>query len=167
METELERTLINSYKEGMIAYVQSHPEDVDQLIKLAIADKQPYSWRAAWLLWSCMEKDDLRVRDYVDAIIETLPTKKDGHQRELLKILSMMELDEDQEGYVFNICTNLWEKISKVPSVRHTAFRIIVEIAKKYPELSNEIGFLTQDQFLETLSPGVKKAVHKIIVTLQ
>lgn len=56
VETKLEHILTNSYKADMISYLKSHPEDFDEAIKLAIADKQPYSWRAAWLLWSCMKK---------------------------------------------------------------------------------------------------------------
>jgi hypothetical protein len=54
METALEWTLTNSYKADMISYLAAHPEDFEEVVKLAIADKQPYSWRAAWLLWSCM-----------------------------------------------------------------------------------------------------------------
>ena len=161
--TDLEQVLINSYKAGMIEYVESHPEDFDELVKLSIEDKQPFSWRAAWLLWSCMTKNDQRVFHYIDSMIKTLPTKRDGHQRELVKILSDMELNEDQEGQVFDICVSLWEKIGKKPSIRYTAFMEILKIAQKYPELANEISFLTQEHFTETLSPGVRKSINRMI----
>ena len=161
--TDLEQVLVNSHKEGMIEYVDSHPEDFDELVKLSIEDKQPFSWRAAWLLWSCMTKNDQRVFHYIDSMIKTLPTKRDGHQRELVKILSDMELNEDQEGQVFDICVSLWEKIGKKPSIRYTAFKEILKIAQKYPELANEISFLTQEHFTETLSPGVRKSINRMI----
>ena len=74
-----------------------------------------------------------------------------------------MELNDEQEGRLFDICVSLWEKIGKVPSIRYTAFRFIIQTAKKYPELSSEINYLTEDQFLETLSPGVKRGVAKMI----
>ena len=41
----------------MLAYVKANPNEVEELIRLALADKQPYSWRAAWLLRSCLEKN--------------------------------------------------------------------------------------------------------------
>lgn len=63
-ETKLEYILTNSYKAEMITYLKTHPEDFREAIKLAISDKQPYSWRASWLLWSCMDKNDLRIRKY-------------------------------------------------------------------------------------------------------
>ena len=70
METPYEKVLMTFYKEQMIAYLGSHPEDFKEAIKLAITDKQPYSWRSAWLLWSCMEENDLRVQPYIPKIIE-------------------------------------------------------------------------------------------------
>jgi hypothetical protein len=57
----------------------------------------------------------------------------------------------------------VWERIGKKPSVRYNAFKIIVKIAKKHPDLSHEIGFLIQDQYLESLSPTVKKSISKMI----
>jgi hypothetical protein len=163
METALEWALTNSYKADLISYLASHPEDFEEVIKLAIADKQPYSWRAAWLLWSCMEENDQRVKGYLKKIIDTISTKNDDQQRELLIILQKMEISEELEGSLFNHCVTVWEKISKKPSLRNNAFKIIVKIAKKHPDLSQEIGFLIQDQYMESLSATVKKSISKMI----
>ena len=150
------------HKEGMIRYVANHPESFEEMVQLAMVDKQPYSWRAAWLLWSCMEENDSRVKDHIKTIIGSLKGKSDGHQRELLKILYLMDLDEKHEGILFDHCIKIWEKINKRPSVRFNAFKMIVKICLKYPELSQEIGFLLQDHYLETLSPGVRRALLKM-----
>jgi len=74
-----------------------------------------------------------------------------------------MELNEEQEGYLFNVCVTIWEKINKKPSVRFTAFKFIIKIANKHPELSNEIAFFTQNQYFISLSPGVKKSIFKML----
>jgi len=156
METRLEHVLTHFYKEGMIRHLAEHPEDFEEALQLAVSNKQPYSWRSAWLLWSCMEMDDARVKGSIKKIIELLPTLKDGHQRELLKILQMMELCEEEEGLVFNLCLTVWEQIHKAPSVRWHAFMTLLKIAKNYPDLLHEIQFLTQEQYMETLSPGIR-----------
>jgi len=130
METALEQILTNSYKAGMISYLAAHPEDFDELIKLAISDKRRYSWRAAWLLWSCMEKNDRRIKRYVKNIIETIPGKADNQQRELLIVLQQMDINEEFEGLLFNHCVTIWEKITKKPSVRCNAFKMIVRLPK-------------------------------------
>jgi hypothetical protein len=163
METALEHILTSCYKTEMISYMAAHPEDFNEAIKLALSDKPPYSWRAAWLLWSCMENNDQRIQGYCKIIIDKLSSCNDNQMRELLKILLNMEVNEEFEGLLFNICVSVWEKINKKPSIRFNAFRMIIKIAKKYPDLTQEIVFLTQNQFMDTLSPGAKKSIVKMI----
>jgi hypothetical protein len=163
METALEHILTNFYKAGMISYMAAHPEDFEEAIKLAISDKQPYSWRAAWLLWSCMEENDQRIQRYIKDIISIISAKSDDHQRELLKILQQMEVNEEYEGLLFNLCLTVWEKINKKPSVRFNAFKMMVKIAKNHPDLSQEIIFLTQDQYMDSLSLAPRKSIYKMI----
>ena len=74
-----------------------------------------------------------------------------------------MDLKKEYESVLFGVCISIWEKINKKPSVRFTAFKIIVKIAKEHPELSHEIIFLTQNQYLDSLSPTVKKSISKMI----
>ncbi|HKB87480.1 MAG TPA: hypothetical protein VKD08_14990 [Ignavibacteriaceae bacterium] len=163
MESVLENKLISSYKDEMISFLRANPDHFTEAIELAISDKQPYSWRAAFLLWGSMEENDRRVKKYIKRIVNSLKTKRDGHQRELLKILYKMEIDEKYEGIIFDICIRIWEQINKNPSVRITALKYIFRIVKKYPELSEEIICLLQDHYLETLSPGVKHSIIRMM----
>jgi len=163
METEVEKILTSTYKDGMISYVSKNPECFGELMDLSLADKQPYSWRAAWLVWSCMEKNDKRIRKYVKDIIKVLPERKDGQLRELLKILEQMEIDEELEGLLFDHCVKVWLKIEKRPSVRFNAFKILVKITHRYPELAKEVILLTRNQYMASLSPCVNKSVNKMI----
>jgi len=167
METALEHILISSYKEGMIAFLKDHPEYFDEAIALAITDKQPYSWRAAWLLWSCIGKNDQRVVKHIKEIVQSIKSKNDGHQRELLKILLEMELRKEYEGRLFDLCMDIWEQTDKRPSVRFTSLKVIIKIAKKHPELAKEITFLTREEYLSTLSSGVKKSISKMLKNLK
>jgi len=146
--------------------MKSHPEDFEEAIELAIKDKQPYSWRAAWLLWSCMDKNDQRINKYVEKIIDTLPTKSDDQLRELLIILQRMELKDQYEGKLFDICVNIWENIGKQPSVRYNAFKLMIRIIKRHPDLSKEVVFLTESQYTDSLSDTVKKSISKMISRL-
>ena len=166
MLSPLEECLTHNYKDGMIAFLKAHPEYWEEAIELAITNKQPYSWRAAWLLWSCLEKNDVRIQPHIQSLIEGLKNKKDGHQRELLKILIVMELSEEQESCLLDFCIQLWKDIQKTPSVRYTTFRFMHLIAAKYPELTNEIKFYSEKKYVETLSPGVRKSINKLIQTL-
>jgi len=147
----------------MIAYMAEHPEYIREAIQLAVTNKQPYSWRAAWLLWSCMDENDKRLKKYINKIISSLANKEDGHQRELIKILMKMQLNDKQEGILFNFCIALWKKNNNRPSLRYTAFQFIIKTAKKYRELSDEISFLTQNHYLDSLTHGAKKSIDRMI----
>lgn len=163
MDTPLERSLMSFYKTEMITFMDEHPEVFDEAMELTLSDKQPYAWRAGFLLGSYLKKNDPRVKKYIKKIIDILPSKGDGHQRELLKILMMMDLEKKYEGPLFDACIKLWEGINKQPSVRITALKIIIKIIEKHPELKSEIMFLTQDHYLETLSPGVRHSLKKMM----
>ncbi len=161
METELEYILTHTYKSEMIAYMDAHPEAFEEAIQLSLLDKQPYSWRAAWLLWSCMDDNDPRIQKFLDKIIDSLPTKQDNQRRDLMAILGRMELDKDSEGRLYDISVEVWQRIDKIPSVRYSALIMIVKIAKKYPELFHEVDLLVQGPYLDGLSEPVKKSILK------
>ena len=147
----------------MIVFLKTHPQYFNEAIRLAISDNQPFAWRSAFVLFDCIDENDKRVKKHINTILNCIKDKKDGHQRELLKILYKMKLNKQQEGIVFDICIRLWEQIGKDPSVRMTALKFIIKTANKYPELLEEISFLLQEQYLVTLSPGVKNSIRKMI----
>lgn len=121
LETALEDILTHTHKAEMIAYIKSSTDAIDEAFELAESDSQPYAWRAAWVLWSCIKHKDSRCRKYIDRIIKCIPVKPYNQQRELIKILQLVELNEDQEGTTFGFCVGLWERIGLQPSVRYNA----------------------------------------------
>jgi hypothetical protein len=166
METALEQILTGSYKADLIYYMHVHPEDFKELIKLAISNKKLYSWPAAWLLWSVMEDNDIRIQKHLKNILCNLASRNDDHLRELLIILQKMELDDEIEGVLFNICVTVWEKIDKKPSVRFNALKMIVKIAQKHPGLSHEVFLLSQNHYLDSLSPAVRRSISRMTKNL-
>jgi hypothetical protein len=161
MSETLRSVLIRRRKSEMVEFMNNHPGSFDQAIKLALENEDNLSWRATWLVAGVMEKDDQRVRPFIQKIIEVLPDRDDGHQRELLKILLKMELDEDFESLLFDISVTLWEQVRKQSSVRYYAFQGMMKVVEKYPELKNEVLSLAQPHFVNTLSPGVRKGIYK------
>lgn len=166
METPLEQVLISMYKPDMIAYMKAHPEAFHVALNLALSDKQPFAWRAAWLLWDCMNEDDSRVKKHVKKIISYLPAARDNQKRELLKILSMMEIADDDCAQLFDYCTALWLQDEKAPSIRLACIKMALKISAKFPELTHEVIALTGDQYLTGLSPAVVKSLRKLISTV-
>jgi len=162
-ESRLERVLMNSLKDGMITHMVSFPEDFEELLDLVFLNKKPYAWRASWLIWSCMRKNDVRVQKHLNKIIDLIPERPDNQVREFLMTVNKMKLSEEQEGRLFEYAVNIWIKINKQPSVRYRAFNQMIKTAKKYPELKKEIYALTEDHYLDSLSHGVKRSIMKML----
>lgn len=158
--TVLELLTTRHTKEEMLAVTQRTPKAKPQLVGM-LHRVDDVGWRAAWLLGHLMEKDDLAVKPHVTNLIELLPGKKDGHQRELLKVLDKMDLNDDQEGHLFNYCMDIWEEVGKSPSVRYVAFKTMIAIAVHYPELKKELRDLLDPQYVDALSPGIRRSLEK------
>ena len=159
---ELEEILIKNYKASILAYMAEHPGAFEKAIRLALGKDSPLAWRASWILWSCMNENDERIRPYVGNLVRCLGHVKENRQREWLMILQKMKINEQYEGPLFNTCTNIWEAVGKRPGVRMNAFRMIIKLATKHPDLANEIVFLTEDHYLEGLSPGIRRSVSRM-----
>ncbi len=149
-------------KEEVVELLNGKPKCFDQTLELALQNLELVSWRAAWVLFHCMEEKDPRLQLYLSQLINAIPGKGDGHQRELLRIIGQLDVPEGQEGVLFDLCMNIWEQVGKIPSVRIFAFRIILKIARKYPDLQSELEFITQEYYLETLSPGIKRSIQRM-----
>lgn len=154
---------MNAYKDGMISFMKSHPETFGELVELAVSKEGKLSWRAVWLLWSCMEPNDPRIRPFIPRFLELLPAENESYQRDTLMVLQRMDRTEEQDGILFDICTRIWIKVNSIPSLRHNAFRCMVSISRKFPELAAETISLAEPKYVNSLSPGVRHSVVRII----
>lgn len=126
-----------------------------------MSNNDPHAWRFAWKLEHEINPNDKRIIPNVDFIIEGIKHKKDGHQRELLKILEKIKLTQEQEGKLFDLCISLWKRIDKSPSVRIKAFQQLCKTASKYPELKKELIHFTSEEYTQTLGKGIKKSFDR------
>ena len=150
-------------KDFVVQMFKEQSEVFDAGLALALRDEQPLSWRATWILKHSMQKNDARVFPLIDELISMIPKRTESHQRETINVLSKMTLNDEQEGKMFDLCMTLWENLNKPPAIRYVAFKFIYTVCEKYPDLNSELEFICQEQYLETLSPGIKKSIMKLI----
>ena len=124
------------------------------------------SWRSAWIINNAMKKNDVRIKKPLSKIIKSIIGKQDGHQRELLKVVRKMTLSEKNEGLFFDTCMQVWEDIKKKPATRNYAGLTIIDMAKKYPDIKNELDYLTSTYYIKTLSPGIKRIFERELTKL-
>ena len=119
------------------------------------------SCRAAWLISHATWKKDHRITPFISDIINSIEGKKNGYQRELLKILSKQPLSKEQEGFFFDVCMNLWQDLNKQPEVRYYCMIFIHKMSEKYPEIDNELEHFLVDYYTKILSSGIQRSLLK------
>ncbi len=157
----LEQVLTKGLKEDMVNYISTHSGAFKQLIPFALSKSSRASVRATWMIGHFMEPKDQRLQKDIQKFVKLIPESKDGHQRELLKVLLKMEIPEESEGILFDTCVSIWTDLGKIPSVRYYAFLFILQMGKKYPDLKHEIKMLAEEEYIESLSSGIKKSIRK------
>lgn len=120
------------------------------------------SWKAAWLINQALKSEELPLQKYVKTICKAIHEKPSNHKRELLKLLEYIQLTEENEGYIFDVAVSCWEELKLQSGTRMVAFRLMAKITKRHPLLVAEIEALTENRFLEGLSPGIKHSVQRM-----
>ena len=163
MDDSMIELLKSGRKNEIEAYLATNPNSFGKIFNIALSEEEKICWRSAWLISSTIKHNDKRLATKRDLLIAAIEGKKDGHQRELLRILLQLELEDDQEGLLFDKCLSLWENISNSSSLRITAFKFIMKTLNKYPELVEEVDFFTDEHYLKPLSPGIRHSVIQLI----
>ena len=153
-------------KETLIAHLQQHPEQFEEALEFALSTNEPMAWRAVWILRESHPKGDPRLIPHLDRILAHLPNTEGGVEREWVKTIALFTLNDEQEGVFFDACFEIWGQIGNKPGNRHAAFMQLAKLIKKYPELMHELQIVTQIEYLETLSPGVRSSVNKLLAKL-
>lgn len=148
-------------REPIIAHLKENQAARIHFLEIILL-RNEYAWRAAWLLKGAVNPED-DYDNFIERALKLIPDLPDGHQREILKLLENIAINESLEGPLFDVCMSIWESPGKIPSTRMTAFLFILDTVKKYPELKTELAHLTQEHYLESLSPGVKRVLEKRI----
>ena len=135
----------------------------DQLILALRNDK--VSWIHAWQINHVKKTELIKIQKQVDKIISAIDGKNDGHQRELLKVLLKLNLTDDQLSLLWDICLRIWLDIQKQSSVRISAYKILVNTAKKFKPLSDELVRLTEEKHITSLSNGIRNSTYKNLLS--
>ena len=109
------------------------PSDFYVALELMFNPDYDKAWRAAWVVRLCMKKNEDRLAGFVSRINSVLlEIRNSGHLRELLCVLDKMEIEEKDEGILFDHCFRLWSNRGNVVSVRYNALQLMIKIARRH-----------------------------------
>lgn len=148
-------------REEIEVFLDTLPDAFDALLNITISDKDPASWKAAWIIQHTIETNDTRLDDFIPEIINRMPLKKPGHQRELLKILLQLTIEEEYQSPVYEHCVSIWKNEKMPPGLRFTAMKMILQLGDNFREFALSIPELADDKYLVTLAAGTRRSIKK------
>lgn len=147
-------------KESLLQFLKNTPDAFIPLLELGVTNKK-IAWKAAWLVGHVATDFDPRIVPFIEPMLTKIGSFPQGQQRQILLLLLKMQLNDAQEGRLFDTCLQIWENIKLIPSTRITAMKFILKTVKKYPELKPEVSLWTQEMYMDSLSPGIKNSLLK------
>jgi hypothetical protein len=149
---------------GEVVQSESH---FDTLLQLALHEKDPLAWRAAWVLDGSDEKKPGLARKHVSGIVKTLPEVKSiGTLRSLLRLLTRHAIPEEEQGLLIDLCFSYLVSELYPVAVKVHAMQVIYNHVLLYPELKNELITVIEDQAMNN-SIGFKARGNMLIKQME
>jgi len=165
------RTLITNIpsaveKELLVQGVGNSKEHFSSLLGLALNEKDPLAWRAAWILDGVAELHPELAVPHISRIIQKLPElESSGTIRCILRLLSRHDIPEEDQGILIDLSFSYMVSELFPVAVKVHAMQIIYNHVLIYPELKEELVTVIQDQ-VDNNSVGFKSRGMRIIKQL-
>jgi hypothetical protein len=166
------RSLLTNFPSGaekdfFIAEVGASGEKFDTLLNLALIEKDPLAWRAAWILDGSDEQHPGLASPYLHKIIQNLrQLESKGALRSLLRLLCRFDIQEEDQGLLIDLSFGYLVSELYPVAVKVHAMQIIYNHTLIYPELKEELITVIEDQ-VENNSVGFKSRGLRIIRQLK
>lgn len=150
----------------MVAEIKEVPHFQSELLALSLSTVDPIGWRATWITRQFLSEINFLPSYHVRKVVNALMDLTESNQREWLKTLDFEVIDEDLEGLIYDQCVQLWSGIHYHSALRREAFKVLHRFHRLYPELLEETKYLFSVDFLENLSPAIRKSIERDLKSL-
>lgn len=126
--------------EKIADYIGNNKRRYAELVKLFLSGDYRITQRAAWIVSSCAERYPSLILPYLSKFIEFARNPPDvAVKRNVVRVLSLIELPEQLEGIVYDFCFPLVTSAKEELAVRAYSITVIGNAALKYPDLKAEV----------------------------
>ncbi len=133
--------------EKVARYVGADTTRFKELMKLFFCSETILTQQAAWIMNVCVEKHPFLVNPFLEKMIDNLAKPvHDGVKRSTVRVLQDVEIPEKLIGKTADHCFTLLTKSSEPVAVKVFSMSVLLKIAKKEPELKNELKIIIEDQ---------------------
>jgi len=149
---------------SIIEWVGNDVSRFNQLFNLFLNDEYRVTQRAAWPMSYCAVAHPEFMEYNFDKLIQNLqkPLIHNSVKRNSVRLLQSIEIPEQYEGAVMEICFGYVESPAEAVAIKAFALSVLGKFAKKYPEIIPEIKLLIEDQ-LPHQTAGFKVSAKRLL----
>ncbi len=121
-------------------YIGENRERFDEVVNLVIGKDPILAQRAAWVMGMHAEKFPHLILPYLSKLIPLLVKQvHDAVKRNILRVLQYAEIPRKYEAKLLSNCFDLLSGSDTPPAIKAFSITVIVNLAKKYPDLLQEL----------------------------
>jgi hypothetical protein len=120
--------------------------------------------RSAWVIGLCSDSAPELIPPHLRTLLRKIeqPGLHDAAPRNILRALMKVPIPDSLIGRIVNLCTRFLSASNSAIAVRCEALYVLARVAKKYPDLRQELRLLAV-RWEHHESPGIRAAVRKIL----
>lgn len=154
-------------KDLYISAVGASDSKFKMLLDLALNEKDPIAWRAAWILDGSDELHPGLASNFISHIVQSLPgLVSKGTLRSILRMLCRYDIPEKEQGIIIDLCFQYLVSELYPVAVKVHAMQIIYNHVLLYPELKDELITVITDQ-VDNNTVGFKSRGKRLIKKME
>jgi len=132
----------------VVAYVGNNSSRFSELVNLCLQGPYRLTQRAAWPLSCCIEKNPKLIEPHLKQVLNYAlkPGVHDAVKRNVVRLLQFVNIPKRLQGLTAKICFQFFTDKKEPIAVRVFSMTVLSNLAKKLPELKNELIPLIEDQ---------------------
>lgn len=132
----------------IVKYVGNDPNKFSQLVNVFLEGPYRVTQRIAWPLSYCVQKNTALIHPHLSQIIKFAqqPNVHDSVKRNVARLLQFIEIPTKHQGKVVDLCVKFFSSKNEAIAVRVFSMTVLANLAKKIPELKNELIPIIEDQ---------------------
>jgi hypothetical protein len=132
----------------VVAYIGNSSSRFSELVTLFLEGPYRVTQRSAWPLSCCVERNPTLIKPHLKMILNysMKPGVHDAVKRNVVRLLQFIEIPKRLQGLTADICFRFFHNKREPIAVRVFSMTVLSNLAKKLPELKNELIPLIEDQ---------------------
>lgn len=132
----------------VVTYIGASSSRFSQLVNLFLSGPYRVTQRAAWPLSCCVEENPRLIEPHLKKILNYVlkPEVHNAVKRNVVRLLQFIDIPLRLQGQTAAICFQFFSNKKEPIAIRVFSMTVLSNLAKKLPELKNELIPLIEDQ---------------------